>query len=526
MEIIKQPAELTLAHNQAWLIIETDNVVTPGPIANFTITTLTTRTLGTKLVFEFGDRVVELEVKSVADATIDKLGSIPNTGVASDIWNVCKDHPILSSFYEITYEVSGAITRFIARNSGAEYNIKPLITGKDQSGSNNSNYNWRSSSVTTSGSNDIITPQSAAIELLVEDVMGSGNYKPVITVNGVADKTNRIKWNLSGNLSSLFDSSFLPDLSSTAIRPIYDATRRFRIFFRGTGSITGQPNYYTAINSGVTKEDFAKFTNFETEVLQNKFLTWRSTVRSITRTQPEWLYFLQIVDRYEYYWNGTFDYLELNVKIYYDDDTTEILKPFNDNSTQKYGVLELPVSYEALGLAAKETTKTITHYECWVVHNKDENNQDPTIYEDVTEKVTYVLDEADYLDSYFVFRNSFDVLETIRTISIKSNQFTTKKDKISKILSEGYETSDGELEFYKSVFSDSYNVTLNAQNQKDFNYLKEVLLSKDAFLVVGDHLVKVMIESGKFDLNTDDDYTYLLPITFTFANVNSKFSAV
>jgi hypothetical protein len=348
----------------------------------------------------------------------------------------------------------------------------------------------------------------------------------VITLPGVANKMSRIKWDLEGNLKALINASFLPDRSVVHARVIYDLTWRFRLFINGVGSITGQPDYYVAFNSGVKKEDFAKFTNFESEVLQNKFLSWRNPVRTITREQPEWLYFLQVIDRYDYYWAGLFDELVLNVTIYYDDNSTETIKPFKNDTCQKYGVLEWPVSYSALELGNKEGVKTITHYECWIVHNKDEDNQDPTIYEDVSEKVTYVLDEEDYLDTHYVFRNSFGVFETVRAIGLKENEFTTIKSEISKILEAGYSTEDGESEYYSSIFRDRYSVAINAPNKKDFDWFKDLLLSSDAYIVVGAHLVKIMIEPGKFPMDKDDDTTFILPFTYKFANTNSKYSNI
>ncbi len=528
MDIIKQPNQLVLAHNQVPMIIDVDDVITPGTKAIASLLVNDTGIVGQELVFEFGERKVVLVVKDANSAALDPLGSIPVKGsndtlhYRNIIWLILKNHPVLSSFFEITF--SGQIL-LTARNTGEEWNIVSRAAGIDPDGNVDANYHWRALGQNTTGTDDTIVNTTVEMELLVEGIMASGNFSPIVSLPGVADKLSQIKWDLSGNIRALFNTQFLPELQGNDVRVIYDITRRFRIFFSGIGSITGQPNYYTAINTGVKKEDFAKFSDFESEVLKDGFLSWRTSERMVTREQPEWLYFLQNVDRYEN-WNGSFDALELNVKVYFDNDTDLIFKPQKDVICQKYGVLEFPTGFEALNLADLETSDTITHYECWVVHNKDEENQDPIIFEDVTQKMTYTLVDEDYLDTYLVYRNSFNVLETTRVVSIKTKKLDTVKKKIRKVLQDGYETSDGELEFYSSMYSESFDLTLTASNARDHDALKEVLLSTDSFIKIGDHLVKVLVKQGSFNDGGDDNFEYLIPISLSFANFNSKFSAL
>lgn len=532
MELTMQPTELVLAHNQVPVEVTVGDVVTEGVFAVNELLINSTAIIGTELWFVFGDFKVVLQVKSVVDAAVDLFGSIPVldgldtlSTYRNKVYNILRVHPVLSSFYDITYTIADPSIFFASKFTGVQYTMTEFMTGEDNIGDLDMSYNWRNLTVGALGTDDIIIPSEVDLILLAEEVMASGKYTPMVTLTGSADTLNKVKWDLQGNLTSLFSSTFLPQFVS-AVRVIYDLTWRFRLFFNGIGSFSNQPNFYVALNMGVKKEDFAKFGSFETEVLGNKFLSWRGNNRYITRNQIEMLYFLQNIDRYEYM-DGHFDALQLYVKTYYANgsSTTEMVS--SETTCQEYGIIEFIIPRFDTYFAALELVSgsTVSYFEVWVNHRLVEEN--PGGVDIVaSEVVNYYLVEDGYLDTYFIIRNSFGVFESIRATGTKTNEFSTQKSLLRRVLQAGYETTEGESEYYQTMFEERWEVTIQANNAQEFEWMKELLLSKDAYLLSGEILVKVLIEPGSFEMAKDDAYDWLLTFNYRFANVNSKFSII
>lgn len=256
-----------------------------------------------------------------------------------------------------------------------------------------------------------------------------------------------------------------------------------------------------AFPGGISNEKFKEYSIDSTNWLayssaRKLFLTNKPNTLWVRKDQPEFLYFLN------YGINPT---IKLNCKIYYEDGTTETFVAATKTGLSQYDVLEIAVTYNILGLAAKAITagKAITEYRINVLDSLDNV---------ISEKYRFYVETKPVLyDRYFIFRNSLGTYDTWRTTGLgeKTMSFTMQTVKqyvdpssytvFTRQKKQAVKQADAKFKVNTGWISDKLRA----------DYLvNELLMSDDVYIVLGGELYPVIINTDESVVYKDDFFNY------------------
>jgi hypothetical protein len=552
MELTEQPREFNFSGNQIRFAISENIVVNSGDAGISWLFILSTPPLGSRLTFKFNARVISLNVVSDVAHTNDPFGTIPHKPSMTAfeyrdlLVGILQGHPSFANYFEILGafdSYGGPVVSLRAWNPGPEFDLEQMDYGKDDDGNVDANYNWRAFSMFFGGNDPELLPVTHILELFFENDYNSGAFSKLGEFSGTTNNDGEIVWDLKSNLeAALVDSSpkFLPEWNPsstpylTQLRKIDALVRRFRVLLRDETPPAEQLFSYAVYNGGVKKEHWPVLKDWPTWQEANaRFLTWKPDQIEITRSQPEILYLLrtaelgadQLVD---YGHGGSWIQgdgdIKVKARVFYSDETSEDLTPYQDTQSPKWSVLEIPVGFKALGLDAKEVGKTILFYEVWATISIHDPELGGLLEKNFAGPRRYVLTDEKFHDRFFFFKNSFNVFETLRTEGHFVPTFRTEKNVIRKDLSSDYVQSDGERKVYRVNTKEPTKVHIAVQSQDEQVWIRELFRSPEVYFIDGSDLYQVFIEPGSFELPQDDQYLFINQFTFTWMNDNEFFS--
>ncbi len=317
-------------------------------------------------------------------------------------------------------------------------------------------------------------------------------FAPVLAVDGLSalplgedlspiNESNLAETDLQEYLRYKLKSSFVYPSNSVITRVVEDACIKMFVRYGEFEDNTVKLMHNTfstdlyVLNGGLSQLDkeFLKLKGFSFwgyDVREEKFLTWSPNPKVTFPGAPERLYFLKTQSANIKLWK---------TKVTSSASTTTEVKVISDPA---YSVLEIACGLDELFPSEPDT---ILSYEVWLTDLADVA---------ISEVRVFTVDNQEYLNKRSIFfRNSLGMYETICCTGDLTISDNIQREEF-QILKEG-------------VFKRSYSLVENIpeyklssgwlQNLEARKWLNELLISKDAFLTIGDMVLPIQITNGK-----------------------------
>jgi hypothetical protein len=416
------PQQVAFVKNPVQYEITTDNyITTPATRSSKRLLWSSAPSNGDTFTLAWGDQSVTFTfVTGTPDntGTQIQIPSFTSPGFQNAIAAALAKNYLLQKDFEFT-PVSAAGPKYgpqiDAINTGTDYNI--TVT--------EALANLTVTTGTTAVDEVIRDNYQIILQVLVDDVV-------VIELAQTPDANSKCTFDIRDILEAYFVDNFqtgffVPDFDTG------DAMFSYRIRYTesyGTTPVVYALSEYTSSDSflkvlrgGVKKLDFPGLSYFTGWLSVNKrFMTWEPLEKIISPTQIEQLGFL---------FYGTITDYSIETLIYYTDGTTQAYRYLNTQYSCSKGDLALiPAGYTELAIAAVTPSKTVLKYDLWL------QNQSNAI---ISEVRTYVLDYKERMfERFFLYRNSFGIYTTMRTIGEVSDGVKNEDSLAEHILSADY----------------------------------------------------------------------------------------
>ncbi len=386
---------------------------------------------------------------------------------------------------------SGTI-RFIAKNAGLDYNLTIIENV---------------SNCTTSliSGADAVVNANFLINLNVFYYNGS-HWVQTVALGLPPDSANQAVFFIDKFLLSILENR-LPVKSEKDFINCTWLVNQFRfIYTESYGEVSAFKktiisSSFHAVRAGFSFIDFPGLNYFTTWLpLNKKFMTWQPNFKKVIKTQDELLNYLVF--------GAAATTLNLKVKCYYSDGTTETKTVKTKTSVSQKQIYQLPAGYVQLNIDNNFSIPSgeyVSKYELWLT------DQAADI---ISEVRTYVLDYAIYsFTRIFLFENSMSGFDTLRCTGQSDFSVDVTAVIIEKMLSFYWNLnsfdSKGRLSSGLNSYTDKSVVRTGYMTLQDLMWLKELFLS-EIILEDRGHLVPVHINKGSFKLYTTSDDLYAL----------------
>jgi len=239
-----------------------------------------------------------------------------------------------------------------------------------------------------------------------------------------------------------------------------------------------------------------------------RFLTWNPTVMVLPE-QPNYLCFLTNM-------KPTPTVLTLRLYRYYDDGSEDstALSVMAIGDVQYMTTYNVPVGAKQLGIT--ELTKKVVKYVVWL------NNQDGEI---LSELKTYVIDWRYYREQrYVLFRNSlgaYDSLGLTGDFSVSVNMSRDESERYKPYLSL---PSFSEVEVSKVTGSREIRINTGWLNKNERDWLEELALSEDIFLVTDRAYIPLVIQDSSYISEDSTERAIGRSFVLRYANAHRNWS--
>lgn len=532
--ITEYPKKLLLARNPIEFVFQL-TIIPSGTKAESRLVIHSLPTVGklVNLAMYNSDMPNFFLVNTLAIANDNKYTMIPVPAVgmntfsyASFLANWLKNNQMLDTAFVITAHQNHVI--FTARQFGAQFQLTPATQGFDISGQANAAYDWLSVVLTQPYLSPSDNQYPTGMIIFYEKVFGSNNFEEVATVNGINIGDGVIRWNLQEYVSAYFaDAIDKPNMNDTSIHLCLNITKRFRFFLLSIGQFnTNQPLNYIALKGGVSSRHQNNYKDIELEFsLNKKWLAWQPSQRVITREQPEFLYYFMWFERGGVFTtdiNGNpifqYDTVNIAIKRYYDDDTFDQGTLIGETFTAQGQCAYVRVDYDRV-LPGADPAKTLIAWEVWAWLDNQNGPGIPSQVQ-ITSPIFYELTASPYKQTFFLYENSWGAWETLRAEGNQTGEFKTDITKARTI--RGLNTFS--VKRTKKPYTLEYSHMASADSQEGREALIDFLNSENVVLWIDGQEFPVIINTESATIYEEDDFTYILPFNFEFANTEINFS--
>lgn len=232
------------------------------------------------------------------------------------------------------------------------------------------------------------------------------------------------------------------------------------------------------------------------------FLTWQPRTKTINRTQPEKLYFINY---------NNVGSLELHIDVTFTDGTSSGSQELvTINPTSQYQVYELMVGYSQIDFT-KISAKTVKSYQIWLEDNAG-NAQ--------SERVTYVLDTKNYRhERIFLFKNSFEAFETFRATGRKTHQ-----NEIERMMLEKNDKDINLAQVYLAFEQQTFTINSGWISRETKDWLRELFFSRKVYEILNGYKFPIVITNEKNELFDDDTYLFDVKLEYKYNFKDKYFS--
>lgn len=355
---------------------------------------------------------------------------------------------------------------------------------------------------------DTTGQQNHSIKVQLQRQIGSGSFQDIPGGLMVAPVINfYASFNLSKRLPFLYN---LPSLSSSAVQLANEMAYRWKAKItehygippieQGMTMATGHALFGGVGRIKARTYDF--FSDFNT---RKAFLTNQPAQKLVRHDQPEWLYYPQVQDQY--------NFATIKVDLVFANGLTNTVDRENF-SLEKGKVYMIPVGYTQLGLEEEEPTDSrIISYSVRLVHAPGQDVGD--FYDAETRHFTLDFDVQSWPVRYYLFRNQLGGMDTVaargkrtETHSAKSNVRTTYYD--------------GDQPAANPYFSNINTVSEERVKQNvgwlgydARRWLGGLVKAGLAWEIIDGQFVPILLQSDSVDTHTDD--VSLQDFTFDFS---------
>jgi hypothetical protein len=340
-------------------------------------------------------------------------------------------------------------------------------------------------------------------EVWLERDYDSGSFERVAELEHPADDSYSTSFDVSAFLDAYLKPHF-PNHGETSLRRADTAFKRFYLKHTekfGTpavpGDFTVQENRYV-VHGGLNFDEQAQGTFFSQHLpTQKPFFSWLPAVKKVREDQPEYLYYMPM--------NLTETTFHVNVKVYYEDNTFTLLKPFLQTGLHRFELYAIPAGHHLLSLGTGG--KQVTAYEIWVT------DQDNSI---TSETRRFELDRGGYMAArYFLYANSMGGVNTLLATGRAALNLAIKQDTVEHTLPADYNPALGEVE--TSAVSAEPVLKLSTgyvHDQEEFFALQDFALSTEVRLWDNDRYIAGLKEVK--NMEALDETTQLKVMDFEF----------
>lgn len=332
-------------------------------------------------------------------------------------------------------------------------------------------------------------------DVRVEDNAGSGVFTSKLKVDLHPDSTGKVIFYMAEAFRDAF-SFITPDENETTIIKLTDRIKRFKNF---SGSLQNQEITPAALTEslpslviwgGLSKEKFPGLNYFTTYLAANKkFLTWAPVQKYVDRNQEDYLNFFVY---------GFFTSLKLQIKAYFDDNTSQTAIISTITGVKRYELYQFPSGPTNSGAATINAAKNLVKYEISILDGGNVQISEVRTY--------HVMRYKNPLTRHFMFLNSLGSFEVLRFTGQAVESTSFNRDILQKFLPHNYDPQGGEFAVNEvtaqkrnSYSSGFIKGQLAAQWHE---YMEDFLLSPRIFLVTDGQRLPVVITAG--DLSRED----------------------
>ncbi len=346
------------------------------------------------------------------------------------------------------------------------------------------------------------------LDVRVEDVAASGIYASKLITAKPPESDGFARFNLRPAFRGIFAQD-PPAMNEGNIVQLTDRIKLYKIYYGDLyddktvpDSLTGT-NPYLVLKGGVSKRAYPTL-NYLTAYLaaNKKFLTWAPIEKEVDYGQEDYLNF--------YLYDTDLSEVNLIVKAYFDDDTTEE-DTIDTLSGLAYGnLVQIPAGPLNSGAIAIDPAKNLVKYELWLTDQLDAV---------ISEVRTYIITPYKHPRTrYYLFSNSLGGYEVLRTIGFSERSAKIEHTISEKLLPTGYDANDGQFGNGHSRKQNSTKVSTGfysgVLSKEWLEYMQEVALSRKVFDITNGERIPMINATKGVTVERNEDNKRLCQARF------------
>jgi len=339
-----------------------------------------------------------------------------------------------------------------------------------------------------------------------------------------ADSIGCARFDISDYLKSKFAEWELPrfefpELVGNVKTHGWDYLLKYRVSFAESiaGNVKGllSDGWKYALSGGLNHELLTSLNEKRLEyfsIAENKlkFLTWLPTSKYSRSGVLEKLYFL-------FQANTSGVQYRLVVIITFTDGSHKVVNATQPVAYVPYSVLEFKVGFDHLDLVNAQFGKTVQLWEVFLMDNNDDLLSERRIFYNDTR----VFEN----EKVFFYRNSFSAYDTFRFLGKSELNLEYDRSIGTTIREENYSFFNAPSQQFSAKETESCKANSGWISLCEKNYLRELLLSIEAYEQIGKELFQIVVKSAKITpFLKDGEYLYNLEIEYDRSYQNSFFS--
>jgi len=236
-----------------------------------------------------------------------------------------------------------------------------------------------------------------------------------------------------------------------------------------------------------------EWTFFDELQATQMFLSWHPTEKTISKWQPEKLFFLNYLKT---------NYLNVYIDLIYSDNSTDtiLLKQITSGN---YDVLEICCGHDILGLQYLD--KSVSSYKIYVKDTRGDI---------ISEIRRFVIDDSfQEFEQVFLFLNSLGVYESLRTTGIISKTNLFEHNLIDQVIIDN-ENIYRKQNNFQTWMQETFQVNSGWITKDQVNWFNDFIFSTDRYILEDFNKVDILVTSTKVFQHKDDERLYFIEFDF------------
>lgn len=242
-------------------------------------------------------------------------------------------------------------------------------------------------------------------------------------------------------------------------------------------------------------DDFSRQNPIEYIHSEKMNLTWWPAKKRLYEHQEDWLTYMNFF--------GTVFTCSAHLELLYKDTTSDTFS-LGSQELNPWESVMVPVGYKQLNVAViQDPAKEVYG---WKISFKDGADL-------ITERKYLLIQAEGIFTRSMVYLNSFGVPESFVTTGFWESQLTTSSQLASRTLSHDYKSINGQDFIFSKQSKNLFSVRSGVLTKKENKALQDMLNVSPVFLIENGFTVPVIIDSGSFTINEEEDQIATLEFT-------------